>query len=741
MVSLVFLLFVPAVVAQPSVDQPWSDLRSKNVPGVEFSLRLLEQHQYRRGELIRMEVKSPAQSFVPGQPPPHERWQFGGFLLDPPVGCGSLQKPCMMSAAFQFDKSDPMLGFGERSEPLTFALNTYLPALPPGHYRVAALARKLVLTSRGPLYVGYGYADPPQYLVSDAVEFEVAPAAAAWISRTIASSVATLKGPQPRSREAYEARRAAAEQLRFLDDPTTWRASLDLLPTEENILLRGLSATSEPARVCELMDTRLPAPEQSVSSSYLSVMAQTCERAHLPPPQPAPVAGQLDREREAYLEKRRTYHSGLMKKAAATLAASLSLKQQEPKAAALATLIQYCQQSRDSEPPQPAPEWIPTLTREFVHSFAGLEASRQRYLLELYAMTIDSPELAPLLESVLDRWKPGDYYEAPHAALRALYKTDPARARARILAELPKPRTWLDAPLLALLPASAVPPMDDALIEALASAQRAGGWNPQLRMAALAKYATPRALSHIRAIYESQQEPCQPEIMAYFVRVDPAYADRVFRSHAWDMQAEPPPCTVPYFQRTPPLAMHAGLEKYMIAYLMHRDVFVKTTAARSLGLYGSNAALPPLWDAFRYFHKYWQGKGAELARNGEGVSLEVELRNAIARGRQWLATETDLRMIESLCISERCLYETQQDLRARQRPLRIEVLDQPDGLRGMVAQYYGIETVTALKAKLAQFERGTKFLLVARGPNTKRAAAEICDFALSRGLIVLPTPP
>jgi hypothetical protein len=31
--------------------------------------------------------------------------------------------------------------------------------------------------------------------------------------------------------------------------------------------------------------------------------------------------------------------------------------------------------------------------------------------------------------------------------------------------------------------------------------------------------------------------------MAYFVRVDPAYADRVFHSHPWDMQAEPPPCT------------------------------------------------------------------------------------------------------------------------------------------------------------------------------------------------------
>src|SRR3954453_23506067 len=104
--------------------------------------------------------------------------------------------------------------------------------------------------------------------------------------------------------------------------------------------------------------------------------------------------------------------------------------------------------------------------------------------------------------------------------------------------------------------------MDDALIEALARAQRPGGWNVQLAMSAIARYATPKALPRIRAIYESQQDSCQPELLAYFVRVDPAYSERVFRSHAWDMHAMPPPCTVQYFQRTPPLAINRALEEY-----------------------------------------------------------------------------------------------------------------------------------------------------------------------------------
>jgi hypothetical protein len=256
-------------------------------------------------------------------------------------------------------------------------------------------------------------------------------------------------------------------------------------------------------------------------------------------------------------------------------------------------------------------------------------------------------------------------------------------------------------------------------------------------MTALAKYGTPKALPRVKAIFESQQEPCQPELMAYFVRVDPAYADRVFHGHPWDMQAEPPRCTAMYFDRTPRIAMGPVLEKYMTAYLMHRTVNLKKAAAQSLGRFGSPAALGPLWDTFRYFHDYWKGKPAELAQNGEGVGLEVELRNAIARGRQWLATDADLRTMESLCVSERCLAETQQDLRAWQKPLRLELRSQTSGVHGTVAQYYALETLEEIEEKLGQFPKGTQFAL-ATGGSVNEAAAEIRKYAASRGLVTVP---
>src|ERR1035438_2624403 len=102
----------------------------------------------------------------------------------------------------------------------------------------------------------------PTYVVSNTIEFEVIAASPAWIAQTIAASVAVLQGPEPNGGEAYETRRVAAEQLRFLDNPAAWRASLELMPMVENVLLEGLSASSQPARICELMQSAIPAPQE-----------------------------------------------------------------------------------------------------------------------------------------------------------------------------------------------------------------------------------------------------------------------------------------------------------------------------------------------------------------------------------------------------------------------------------------------------------------------------------------------
>ncbi len=746
--GVIGLLCAATAVAQQSEGPPWSGLEAKNPLGFKMSLRLTKPRTYRQGELIRAEVTFSGQG-APGQEPSREIWHFAGGLLDPAGDCGSLAAPClnwippgvaMVEGSIDID---PMFRLGETPGPVAVLLNPYLPPLRPGRYRVAMLMHKLVLTGQEPASFTYLDMKPPQYGVSNTVEIDVVAATDEWVDQAIASSVAKLKGPPATTTLSGEAARDAAVQLRFLDVPPAWRASLAALPAEEYTLLKGLASTREPVAVCELMQSSIPAPTQAVSSAYVSTMAQICMRANLPPappyvpPPPGPKPPEPSAEQLRYVRRYNDYWEHVIGEAANRLAASVPGKEGDAKAIALETLMEQALQMRSDKPGQPWPAWVPAVTAEFKRSYAGFEPMRRRRLLGLYASTLRSPDMIPLLESTMDAWKPGDYYEPAREALQYLYSIDSGRAQARVVEEMAKARTWLDSSSLELLPAGDARLTDDALIEELDAAERAGGWNIAMRMTALAKYASAKALPRIEAIYESQRNACQPELMAYFVRVEPAYADRVFHSHPWDMHATPPLCTLQYFERTPRIAMGPVLERYMAAYLMHADVRVKKTAAQSLGRYGSAAAAGPLWGAFRYFHAYWKGKETELARNDEGVELEVELRNAIARGRHWLVAEADLRTIESLCISGRCVEETRQDLSQWRGPLKIEVSGGPGGIRGRVAQYGDMESIEAIEDKLGQFPKGTKFAMRVYGDAAEGMAGRVRRYAAARGLILV----
>ena len=117
------------------------------------------------------------------------------------------------------------------------------------------------------------------------------------------------------------------------------------------------------------------------------------------------------------------------------------------------------------------------------------------------------------------------------------------------------------------------------------------------------------------------------------------------------------------------------------------------------------------------------------------VRLEVELRNAIAHGRRWLATEADLKTIQALCISGQCVGETLQDLAGWQKPLRIELAG-PSG--GCVP---GRRSITASRASpswkrsSAQFPSGTGFVLAADQADGQAAAA-LREFITGRGFVI-----
>ncbi len=190
-------------------------------------LRLIDPHPFRQGELIKAEVNLPDFRASTGSPSA-EQWQFTGLLLDPQTNCGTVIKPCFLNET-EFHLMNGPRGVSDRQ---TLALNSYLPALPPGHYRVAALARKLVRRSYGAGSTVYVYSDPPQYAVSGTVDVEIIAASADWVRNTIARGVAHLNGPQPRDQAGYQPVISLSGRLR-----SNWR-SLMILPRGRRLSMR-----------------------------------------------------------------------------------------------------------------------------------------------------------------------------------------------------------------------------------------------------------------------------------------------------------------------------------------------------------------------------------------------------------------------------------------------------------------------------------------------------------------------
>jgi hypothetical protein len=55
---------------------------------------------------------------------------------------------------------------------------------------------------------------------------------------------------------------------------------------------------------------------------------------------------------------------------------------------------------------------------------------------------------------------------------------------------------------------------------------------------------------------------------------------------------------------------------------------------------------------------------------------------------------------------------------------------------GRIAQYYGLENLAAMKAKLGQYPRGTQFTVRAYDSRSVKAAAELRRFAADHGIVI-----
>jgi hypothetical protein len=233
----------------------------------------------------------------------------------------------------------------------------------------------------------------------------------------------------------------------------------------------------------------------------------------------------------------------------------------------------------------------------------------------------------------------------------------------------------------------------------------------------------------------------QASILAYFLRVDEATGstllERAMTSRATGCWRS--------LNQIAALRMTPVVQTRAIADLDTSDPDVVIAAIQTLGQHGSPAALEPLRMAFHRWHATWADRAAELAYsraverpNARQAMVEDAFRQAIGTGRGWLVRATELRELQSLCVTENCSTQTGHMIHEDDTRIMLWSINEPDESQIELAQYR-FTSIAALEEKLSRYPRGTAFILhrSANGTGDVTAAiSRLMAFAVSRGLSI-----
>ena len=555
-------------------------------------------------------------------------------------------------------------------------LNQWLRFGHPGRYRLRAISHRVSAERK------------PVELESNQIEIELVDDPA-WRTSQLAEASRILRTvPKSGDSTVFQQRMAAARQLWYLDTPESIRESARLMDGTDvqvdQLLRLGLIAASQRRLALEIMQQSLADPAQAISPDFLDTLSKltplTAQQLH------------------------------------AQLAAVLERKLGTAKAVSLKTLIQ----TADS------PDSVSASQRaEMAGLFFDMPADLQRELLAWQWRRISGPAMIPVLRKIHDAM-PDSVYQAPALAASAvdrLYELDPAQGRGLILAEMARPFPRLPFSTLSLLPDATLPEMDEKW---MANLELDPGKVARREVEELvARYATDRILGRVNAFYalvdaetrgrkETVGDPprriatpaCEPPLFAYFLRTDPAFGEKVLRGVMAERTFEMGRCWAAAIGQTARYYANPQWESVALDGLNDSTVIVKIDAVKSLGHYGSPAAVARLWDSFRYFHDWWKNKPSEI--NEENRQLERAYVQTFSQADGWIATGDDLARAAALCITDGCRGEMEQNRRYWSQPLTLAVGQSNDGSFYASLAQYTMRSLEEARRRLLQLPKGTE---------------------------------
>jgi len=524
-------------------------------------------------------------------------------------------------------------------------LNQWVRFERPGHYRVHAR------------FHATGAQRQDLSLDSNEIGIEIGAADATWQAEQLRDDVAILNAtPEKADDRNFEARMDAARRISYLDTPASVREAGRLLGTTDaqvsQMLQTWLPASQHRDEAVAAMKELLRNANQPVTPVFLDTLATLESWLRIPPT--ANPASDADARRRYETRAR------IAERLRGELAGAIEGKRDRAKAISIKTLL-------DNMPPGTVPA---RLRSEIAGLFSELPAGLQSELLHSQWKEIAGPEMIPVLRRIYDA-APQTIHPSPPlvaAAVERLYELDPHQTRTLLLDEMNRPFPRLPFRTLALLPDATLPAMDQILLEHL---EHDGGREAE---ELIARYATSGILEGVKRFHAKRDAAmrartsatgpniaspaCEPPLVAYYLRVNPVWGERVLRELVAERSYPMGRCWMSILGQTASYYVSPEWERIAILALEDAAVAVKADAIKALGEYGSVASAPAVWESFHYWHDWWKDRPAEL--NDENRHLEQVFLEATAHPGKWVATGSDLERIRGLCITEGCRAQAEQ---------------------------------------------------------------------------------
>jgi hypothetical protein len=501
---------------------------------------------------------------------------------------------------------------GDKPLILNQDLNQWVRFERPGHYTVSLHCQVTGPQSRN------------VEIESNQISVDIIAAEPEWQAAELASDIAALDANQSTTdSQSIEARMSAARRITYLDTPAAVREMARQLGTADiqtpPIFVEGLRSSQYGSAAVAAMKELLRSPSEPVTPMFLRTLAGLDKTVT------EPQAG---------------------------LAEVIDRKQGTAKAVSIKTLL-------DDMPAERVPSKLRT---EIAGLFQDLPISQQSELLDYEWMKIDSPEMVPVLRHIYETASQNQYpvNQLLASAVERLYELDTNRTRTLLLEEMKRRDPRLPYRTLSMLPDATIPELDAILLD---NFQHYGG-RPVAEL--IARYSTNSILDPVKEFYMKRdaemrsrvtENPniaapaCEPPLVAYFLRVEPAWGEKLLRESLAVRSYTMGRCWLGIVGQTAAYNSGPVWEKVAIDALKDPAVPVKIDAVRSLAQYGSPESKSAILDAFRYWHQWWEIRGEP---DDENRRLEQTFAQATTRPKNWTPSDNDLATVRDLCITAGC---------------------------------------------------------------------------------------